>query len=59
MSEDGEIARAVGVSRPAAIGWRSRYEQGGIRALAEPTGPDAIAVRCRAPLPHQHLVARG
>jgi hypothetical protein len=29
MSEDGEIARAVRVSRPAAIGWRSRYKQGG------------------------------
>ena len=30
---NAEIARMVGVSRPTVIGWRGRYEQGGIRAL--------------------------
>ena len=30
---NAEIARIAGVSRPTVIGWRNRYEQGGIRAL--------------------------
>jgi transposase len=29
------IARAVGVSRPTVIGWRDRYQQGGIAALED------------------------
>jgi transposase len=29
------IARAVGVSRPTVIGWRDRYQQGGIKALED------------------------
>jgi transposase len=32
---NAEIARIAGVSRPTVIGWRDRYEQGGIRALAD------------------------
>ena len=30
---NAEIARTVGVSRPTVIGWRDRYERGGIAAL--------------------------
>ena len=30
---NAQIARAVGVSRPTVIGWRDRYQQGGIAAL--------------------------
>ena len=30
---NAEIARMVGVSRPTVIGWRDRYERGGIAAL--------------------------
>jgi transposase len=30
---NAEIARRVGVSRPTVIGWRNRYESGGIAAL--------------------------
>src|SRR5450755_4050626 len=37
LASDGvpnaQIARAVGVSRPTVIGWRDRYQQGGIAAL--------------------------
>jgi transposase len=29
------IARAIGVSRPTVIGWRDRYEQGGIKSLED------------------------
>ena len=32
---NAEIARAVGVSRPTVIGWRERYQRGGIRALED------------------------
>ena len=32
---NAEIARTVGVSRPTVIGWRDRYEQGGITALED------------------------
>ena len=39
LASDGmpnaQIARAVGVSRPTVIGWRDRYEQGGIKALGD------------------------
>jgi transposase len=30
---NAQIARVSGVSRPTVIGWRDRYEQGGIKAL--------------------------
>src|SRR5712692_6413874 len=30
---NARIARSVGVSRPTVIGWRGRYERGGLRAL--------------------------
>jgi len=30
-----EIGRRVGASRPTVIGWRNRYESGGIAALAD------------------------
>jgi transposase len=30
---NAQIARAVGVSRPTVIGWRDRYQQGGVAAL--------------------------
>jgi transposase len=30
---NAQIARVAGVSRPTVIGWRDRYEQGGIKAL--------------------------
>jgi transposase len=36
---NAQIARAVGVSRPAVIGWRDRYEQGGIGALEDEPRP--------------------
>jgi Winged helix-turn helix len=29
---NAQIARTVGASRPTVIGWRDRYELGGIRA---------------------------
>jgi transposase len=32
---NAQIARATGVSRPTVIGWRGRYEQGGIKALED------------------------
>jgi len=32
---NAQIARMVGVSRPTVIGWRERYQQGGIRALED------------------------
>jgi transposase len=32
---NAEIARTVGASRPTVIGWRARYQQGGIRALED------------------------
>jgi transposase len=32
---NAQIARAVGVSRPTVIGWRDRYQQGGIAALGD------------------------
>jgi transposase len=32
---NAEIARITGVSRPTVIGWRDRYQQGGIRALED------------------------
>ncbi len=32
---NAEIARRVGTSRPTVIGWRTRYESGGIAALAD------------------------
>jgi len=32
---NAEIARRVGMSRPTVIGWRHRYESGGILALAD------------------------
>jgi transposase len=45
-----EIGRRVGASRPTVIGWRNRYESGGIAALADlqrsgrPVTVDEIAV---------------
>ena len=45
-----EIGRRVGASRPTVIGWRNRYEAGGIAALADlqrsgrPVTVDEIAV---------------
>ena len=32
---NAQIARAVGVSRPTVIGWRERYELGGIKGLED------------------------
>jgi len=32
---NAQIARTVGVSRPTVIGWRDRYQRGGIAALAD------------------------
>src|SRR5215469_2453251 len=32
---NAQIARAVGVSRPTVIGWRDRYQHGGIAALED------------------------
>jgi transposase len=32
---NAQIARAVGVSRPTVIGWRDRYQQGGLQALQD------------------------
>jgi transposase len=32
---NAQIARTVGVSRPTVIGWRERYQVGGIRALED------------------------
>ena len=32
---NAQIARAVGVSRPTVIGWRDRYQAGGIGALED------------------------
>lgn len=45
-----EIARRTGTSRPTVVGWRARYVEGGIAALADrarsgrPTEVDEIAV---------------
>jgi len=36
---NAQIARTVGVSRPTVIGWRDRYQQGGIAALADEPRP--------------------
>jgi len=36
---NAQIARAVGVSRPTVIGWRDRYQQGGIAALEDEPRP--------------------
>lgn len=36
---NAEIARRVGVSRPTVIGWRERYEAGGIPALQDVARP--------------------
>jgi transposase len=36
---NAQIARAVGVSRPAVIGWRDRYQAGGIAALEDQPRP--------------------
>jgi len=47
---NAEIARRLGVSRPTVIGWRGRYEHGGIDALGDlersgrPRQIDEIAV---------------
>src|SRR6478609_8499945 len=32
---NAEIARRVGVSRPTVVGWRSRYQAGGVAALVD------------------------
>src|SRR6266576_7283721 len=32
---NAQIARTVGVSRPTVIGWRDRYQRGGIAALRD------------------------
>jgi DNA-binding CsgD family transcriptional regulator len=32
---NAQIARTAGVSRPTVIGWRGRYERGGIAALGD------------------------
>ena len=32
---NAQIARTVGVSRPTVIGWRDRYQQGGIKGLGD------------------------
>src|SRR5579859_6672723 len=32
---NAQIARVTGVSRPTVIGWRDRYQQGGITALGD------------------------
>jgi transposase len=32
---NAQIARTVGVSRPTVIGWRDRYQQGGIKGLED------------------------
>jgi len=32
---NAQIARAVGVSRPTVIGWRDRYQRGGIKGLED------------------------
>ena len=32
---NAQIARTAGVSRPTVIGWRDRYQQGGIAALED------------------------
>jgi transposase len=32
---NAQIARTVGVSRPTVIGWRDRYQRGGIRGLGD------------------------
>jgi transposase len=36
---NAQIARAVGVSRPTVIGWRDRYQRGGIAALEDEPRP--------------------
>ena len=47
---NAEIARQTGTSRPTVMGWRARYDQGGIAALADqprsgrPPEIDEIAV---------------
>jgi DNA-binding CsgD family transcriptional regulator len=52
---NAQIARTTGVSRPTVIGWRGRYEQGGIKALEDeprsgrPAGIDEIRGRGRDP----------
>jgi transposase len=32
---NAEIARRTGTSRPTVVGWRARYDAGGIRALQD------------------------
>src|SRR5689334_5223219 len=32
---NAEIARRTGTSRPTVVGWRARYDEGGIRALGD------------------------
>ena len=32
---NAEIARRTGTSRPTVVGWRARYDEGGIRALQD------------------------
>jgi len=47
---NAEIARRTGTSRPTAVGWRARYEAGGIGGLEDrprsgrPSGIDEIDV---------------
>src|SRR3954465_12758580 len=47
---NAEIARRTGASRPAVVGWRARYEAGGVAALQDlprsgrPVEVDEIAV---------------
>jgi transposase len=47
---NAEIARRVGVSRPTVVGWRGRYEAGGVQALEDqprsgrPREVDEVAV---------------
>jgi transposase len=36
---NAQIARTVGVSRPTVIGWRERYQRGGIKALEDQPRP--------------------
>ena len=41
---NAEIARRVGVSRPTVVGWRSRYQAGGVAALADLDRPGRPSV---------------
>jgi len=41
---NAEIARRVGVSRPTVVGWRSRYQAGGVTALADLDRPGRPSV---------------